>query len=500
MSHNIILNKNIISNHHLINIVQQRFITSNRRNYFLSSNHLHKRYSLKHGNLLNTNKDYNLNISKGILLRKYTSETSKKDDPVNRIAETNKIEEPNAADNNNKSNKESEKRNKRSKKPKSDFSKITLTLLGGIGIGYGLNQYLNKSNEDNTIFGQLSSHSVPEVKREDNIVNLPEPIKKELNIDGNKFGENSKNDVTVDIKIKEKTPDDKISVTKINYDSKKDPNKFTTTTSKTKATVEVKTDNTSSNDSSSGTNPITRGLNYTYNYIGSLFGFINKEEEESMSEFDKEIEEAYADIINNISKSSPSEIKIKNLKNNESIEINAESINDEKSLKEIEEKFKSWGTENAKEMKKNKSEEKNSSMVISNNVDQKEDNNKIVDFVNDMVQVTNDAETNKKIIKVSTKPIAKAFQEASKLSSTIEKNKDNLPEFLTDCIKDTTNVIMKLSNDNVDIQNTFLDTVKIFSDSMNVISDYLDQLEIEIKTELNDDNNNDKNNTNSTKF
>jgi len=503
MFHSIVLNKNVINNHYLNNIVQQSFFTVNRRNYnLLHNNHSNFRLNLRNGNFLNSYNKYNLNVSNDILLRRYFSDNNKQDDLVNTTNDANKIDEPNT-NNNTKNSKKSEKKNKKSKKPKSSFSKIAITFLGGIGIGYGLNQYLNNSDEGNKIFDSWTSRNISEVK-EDNIANLPEPIKTELNIDGNKLGENSKNDVTVDIKIKEKTPDDKISITKINYDSKKDPNKFTTTTSKSKATVEVKTNNSSTSGDNS--NPITKGINYTYNYIGSLFGFGKKEEEEeSMSEFDKEIEEAYADIINNISKTSPAEIKIKNLKNNESIDINAESVNDEKSLKEIEEKLKSWGTENAKEKemeeneKNNKPEDNSSSMVINNNVDHEENNNKIVDFVNDMVKITDDAESKKKIIKVSTKPIAKAFHEASRLSNSIEKNKDHLPEFLADSIKETTNAIMKLSNDNVDIQNTFLDTVKIFSDCMNAISDYLDQLEIEIKTELNDDNNN-KNNNNSTKL
>jgi len=294
------------------------------------------------------------------------------------------------------------------------------------------------------------------------------------------------------LELRKKTPDDKISVTKINYDSKKDPNNFTTITTETKASIEVKQpEPIGQNDP----NPIMKNINDTFNYISSLFGFGNKEEE-SMSEFDKEIEEAYTEIINNINK-APSEIKINNLRNNESININADSINNEKSIKEIEEKLKSWGTENSNQKSEKKTEEISS--VDNNNMDSKEDENKIADFVNDIVKITDDTKANKKIIKVSAKPIAKAFHEASKLSNSLEKNKDNLPEFLADCIKETTDVIMKLSNDNVDIQNTFLDTVKIFSDSMNVISDYLDQLEIEIKTELNDDKEN--NNVNSgTKF
>jgi len=359
-----------------------------------------------------------------------------------------------------------------------------ISLIGGIGIGYGINYYINNKDKDN-IINTFNNNLLPDKNN-----SISEPTKFEINNDN--VNKDLKNDVTVDIRIKEKTPDDKISVTKINYDSKKDPNNFTTSTTETKASIEVKQpEPIGQNDP----NPIMKNINDTFNYISSLFGFGNKEEE-SMSEFDKEIEEAYTEIINNINK-APSEIKINNLRNNESININADSINNEKSIKEIEEKLKSWGTENSNQKSEKKTEEISS--VDNNNMDSKEDENKIADFVNDIVKITDDTKANKKIIKVSAKPIAKAFHEASKLSNSLEKNKDNLPEFLADCIKETTDVIMKLSNDNVDIQNTFLDTVKIFSDSMNVISDYLDQLEIEIKTELNDDKEN--NNVNSgTKF
>ncbi|ORX46366.1 hypothetical protein BCR36DRAFT_585184 [Piromyces finnis] len=288
-----------------------------------------------------------------------------------------------------------------------------------------------------------------------------------------------KDDVVLDIKIKEKTPKEE-SVTKINYDSKKDSeNVITTTEIKTAENTTKKTTKTNIND--------------TISYIGSFFGFGNKEEE-TISEFDKEIEEAYTDIINNISK-SPSEIKINNLRNNESIKINSDSINDENLMKDIEKKLKSWGEESAKNQEKTKED---STIVINNNIDPKESNARVVDFVNDMVKVTNDKKSNKKIIKVSAKPISRAFREASNLSTSLDKNKDNIPEFISDCIKNTTDVIMKLSKDNVEIQNTFLDTVKIFSDSMNAISDYLDQLEIEIKTELNDDK--DKSENSTTKF
>jgi len=93
------------------------------------------------------------------------------------------------------------------------------------------------------------------------------------------------------------------------------------------------------------------------------------------------------DIINNVNK-APSEIRINNLRNNESININAESVNNEESIREIEEKLKSWIDEMAREklIKPAKSEIKNNKadIVISNNIDLKEDNNKIVDFVNDM--------------------------------------------------------------------------------------------------------------------
>jgi len=501
MLQNIVLKNKIINNYYLNSLTQQSLFTLSRRNYtLLNNNNLHLNLN-RNGNLLQTYNKTNLNIYNNTVLRKYTTEQNKvENDLANKSAE--EIKEPlNTKENTpteTKKSKKNDNKNKKQKKGMSDFSKVLFSVLGGVGIGYGINYYLNNMNNDNVernydIEKLLNSYKIPDDKNDNRNLELQELRKQtQINITSRPQDKEMKNDVAFDIKIKEKTPKEE-SITKINYDSKKDSDNITTTTeTKTEKGVTKHTTKTNINNES---NPVIKNINDTFNYIGSFFGFGSKEkEEDSISEFDKEIEEAYTEIINNISK-PPSEIKINNLRNNESINITPENINDEKSMKDIEEKLKSWGTETTKNQKKTKDD---SSMVISNNIDPKEENGKIVDFVNDMVKITDDKDANKKIIKVSAKPIAKAFQEASKLSSTLEKNKDNIPEFLADCIKDTTDVIMKLSKDNVDIQNTFLDTVKIFSDSMNVISDYLDQLEIEIKTELNDDDKNSDNND--TKF
>jgi len=499
MLQNIVLKNKIINNYYLNSLTQQSISALSRRNYtLLNNNNFHLNLN-RGGNLLQSYNNYNLNNYNNILLRKYATEPNQVENELsNKSTEETKVEPQKANESTEtetkKSNNKKENKDKKPKKEKSDFPKVLFSILGGIGIGYGINYYLNTLKDDeinrNYDVGQLLNIYKKSNKEDNRDMELRELRKQtQINITSRPQDKEMKNDVVFDVKIKEKKPKEE-SVTKISYDSKKDSENITTTTeTKTEKGVTTQTTKTNINDS----NPVIKNINDTFNYIGSFFGF-GKKEEEAMSEFDKEIEEAYTEIINNISK-PPSEIKINNLSNNESINITPDNINDEKSMKDIEEKLKSWGTENAKNQKKTKED---ASMVINNNVDPKEENVKIVDFVNDMVKITDDKEANKKIIKVSAKPIAKAFQEASKLSSTLEKNKDNIPEFLADCIKETTDVIMKLSNDNVDIQNTFLDTVKIFSDSMNVISDYLDQLEIEIKTELNDDNKN--TNNDHTKF
>ncbi|KAG4108546.1 hypothetical protein H8356DRAFT_1349799 [Neocallimastix lanati (nom. inval.)] len=344
--------------------------------------------------------------------------------------------------------------NKNNTKQNNNWAKITCALLGGVGIGYSINYFLNnndKLNENNDLLESFRNKTLGKKINKFDISDYHhESVSTKINIREDPNSTDGKNDVTVDIKIKEKSPGKNLSVTKINYDSKKDSNNTIIETDK--SPEELKKEITTIQNES---NSFMKNVNDTINYFGSFFGFGNKESE-SISEFDKEVEE------------TPSEIRINNLRNNESININAESVNNEESIREIEEKLKSWIDEMAREklIKPAKSEIKNNKadIVISNNIDLKEDNNKIV----------------------SAKPIAKAFHEASKIS-------DNLPEFLADCIKDTTDIIKNLSNDNVDIQNTFLDSVKIFSDSMNAISDYLDQLEIEIKTELNDNNDQNEN-------
>ncbi|OUM60386.1 hypothetical protein PIROE2DRAFT_21093 [Piromyces sp. E2] len=491
MLQNIVLKNKVINSYCLNSLTQQSIYVLGRRNYSLQNNtSLHLNLHRTSGCLLPSYNKYNLNKYNNVLLRKYTTEQSKEEtDLVNKSTETEAKKEPvntneNTPSDTDKSNKNSNDKKEKPKKGKSDFTKVLFSVLGGIGIGYGINYYLNTLNEEKAernydVRKLFNSYKIPDNQHDKRNLELQELRKQaQINITSRTPQDKEmKNDVVVDIKIKEKTPKEE-SVTKINYDSKKDAENITTTT-ETKTDKGVTKQTTTKTNINNYSNPVIKNINDTFNSIGSFFGF-GKKEEESMSEFDKEIEEAYTEIINNISK-PPSEIKINNLRNNESIKINPDDMNDEKSMKDIEEKLK----------------KDDSSMVISNTVNPKEDNEKIVDFVNDMVKITDDKESNKKIIKVSAKPIAKAFHEASKLSNTLEKNKDNIPEFLADCIKDTTDVIMKLSNDNVDIQNTFLDTVKIFSDSMNVISDYLDQLEIEIKTELNDDN---KNSNDDTKF
>ncbi|ORX77817.1 hypothetical protein BCR32DRAFT_328768 [Anaeromyces robustus] len=510
MLQNIVLKNNLKNNYCYLNSITKQgiFALNNKRNYTLLNNNS-LCINLPRSNLLNLHSNSNFNNCYGnILSRKYTSDNIENKSTTENENENNKIEEEkktdnninetqnkeeNQNDNNNKNDKKNHSGNKKEKKSKSDFPKIMISLLGGVGIGYGINYLItNNLNKEENILSSIQKRISPENKNEKDSFEKTFTQKAEINVGNNNNNKDLKNDVTVDIKIKEKKPNDnKVSVTKINFDSKK--GEVITTSNEKKESVVVNVNGKKEEEES---NPIIKNINDTINYIGSFFGFGGKEvEEEAISEFDKEIEDAYLEIINNINK-APSEIKIKNLRNNESININADSINSEESLKEIEERLKSWGDEIAKNKPSKsfeKPEEKSVPIVINNNVNPKKGNDKIVDFVNDMVTITDDTKNNKKIIKVSAKPIAKAFHEASKISNSFEKNKNNMSEFIADCIKETTDTISKLSDNNVDIQNTFLDTVKIFSDSMNAISDYLDQLEIEIKTELDNNDNNDNN-------
>jgi len=497
MLQNIFLQNNIVKERLIKNITKQSFNALNRRKYSNLNNRFHFNFNEQNKNSINSYSKYKYNNN--VILKRYISETNDIEKNNKSLSKntSNNIEEPEKKVYNNIEKEQSSNKdynNKNNTKQKSNWVKITCALLGGVGIGYSLNYCLNnkdKLNDNNDLLESFRNETLGKKINKFDISDYHhESISTKINIREDPNGTDGKNDVTVDIKIKEKSPGKDLSITKINYDSKKDSNNTIIETDKSAEELkkEIKTIQNESNS-------FMKNINDTINYFGSFFGFGNKESE-SMSEFDKEVEEAYMDIINNINK-APSEIRINNLRNNESININAESVNNEESIKEIEEKLKSWGDEMAREkqVKPAKSEIKNdkADMVINNNIDPKENNNKIVDFVNDMVKITDDTESNKKIIKVSAKPIAKAFHEASKISGNLEKNKDNLPEFLADCIKDTTDIIKNLSNDNVDIQNIFLDTVKIFSDSMNAISDYLDQLEIEIKTELNDNNDQNEN-------
>jgi len=77
-----------------------------------------------------------------------------------------------------------------------------------------------------------------------------------------------------------------LSVTKINYDSKKDSNNTIIETDK--SPEELKKEITTIQNES---NSFMKNVNDTINYFGSFFGFGNKESE-SISEFDKEVEES----------------------------------------------------------------------------------------------------------------------------------------------------------------------------------------------------------------
>ena len=505
MLQNVILKRNIINKYFLNNITLQSIYILNRRDYTKLNNKLFLNLN-RSENLLNSYSKYNLYNFDNIILKRFISGTDVEKSDKN-ISNDNKTEEQEKINKNIKKEQrpKNNKKNKNKKKQKKNWQKITFVILGGIGIGYSINYLLNNNNDllesfKNKTFRKkmIDKFDVPDFHE---LVTKEEPHNKD-----------TENDITVDVKIKENIPSEEANISKTNFDLKKDINNaFIETDESAKDLKKEITVN------QNGQNSFLKNVNDTINYFSSFFSFGHKSsksksdfdskselesetkpESESISEFDKEVEDAYFDIMNNISK-IPSDVKLNNLNNNESININSENINNKESLKEIKEKLKNWGDKTAsgklenlvkpKELMKSERSEiivNKEDISINGNNDPNEDNIKIEDLINDAVENTDNTETNKKIIKISAKPIVKAFHEASKISSTLEKNKNNLPEFLAGCIKDSTNAIKNISNNNTDIQNTFLDIVKIFSDSMNTISDYLDQLEIEIKTELND--------------
>lgn len=531
----------------------QKKLLSQKNYHLLSSNSL-----LSNNTCLNKNKrdSYPLLINNSILLKntlKYYSTNEKdnsnsvnaeKKSEINENKEINKTEKniKNEAVEHDDKNKETNKKENNKKEENSSngsWKKYTaFSVLGGISLGLGITYGLNYNLINQKIEDLKNSYLEKKEKLENsknNEVFSDKNTEPRLDTAINNKNKNEKGR-QIEIVVTEKSGVNKsskknnegtttdIPINKSNTKNTKKPVKKEKTKKSQKKNNEKKKNieknnkimddsiiidiNNNINDKST-LDSITSSAVDFYNYVTSFFGaepiLTSKDEQERfMSEIDKEIEDIYLEILNDISHDpNTPEITINNLENNKSIFIGKKELSDEKERKRIEKELKSWASNNDKD--KNKTNKKNKDITSKKNkdknnknentsisittVDINKDGSKIYnDSLGTIVDISDDLENNRKIIRLSAKPIAKVFQEASKLSESLEKNKERIPDFLADCVKETTENIIKSDEENKDKdmyeQNLFSDTVKLFGESLNAISDYLDHLEIEIKTDL----------------